>query len=253
MARRDDVIAFMNEKLEIGRYTDGLPIGLQIEGRDDVGKIATGVSACIELFERAIAWGADMIVVHHGMFWDGSDRVVRGPLKRRLKMLLDADVSLVGYHLPLDANFEVGNNVLIAEGLGLVDVEPWGTYKDIVIGARGRLDPAMRPDAFVARGREFFGREPLACFLEGPDAITTVGVMSGGAWHEIDQATRSGLDCYIDGSADEPVAYMAREEGIHFIAFGHYATERVGVRRLGDVVADACGVEVQFFDVENPL
>lgn len=248
-----ELVAFLDDFLHKADFTDALPIGLLVEGRPEVRKVATAVSATLEVMERAAEWGADLVLVHHGMFWDGSDRVVRGHLKRRLKCLLASDISLVGYHLPLDAHEELGNNALFARAMGLREVERFGLYHGKKIGWRGRLDPALAPADFVARATAFYGREPLAAFLCGPEKIATVGVISGGAWDHVVEAAREGIDCYVTGNADEPVTALAREEAIHFLAFGHYATERVGVKWLGEAVAKRFGLEVRFIEVENPL
>ena len=248
-----ELVAFLDDFMHKSDFTDALPIGQLVEGRPEVRKVATAVTANAETMERAAEWGADLLLVHHGMFWDNADRVVRGHLKRRLKCLLDRDMSLVGYHLPLDAHEEVGNNILFARAMGLRDVEPFGLYHGKKIGWKGRLEPALGPGEFVARARAYYGREPMAAFLAGPEKIATVAVVSGGAWDHVAEAAREGCDCYVTGNADEPSPSLAREEAIHFLAFGHYATERVGIRRLGEVVAERFGLDVRFVEVENRL
>ena len=251
MANRDGILEFLDKYLEKSAFQDSLPIGLMVEGRPEVRKVATGVSACLELFEKASDWGADMVLVHHGMFWDKSDRVIRGALKKRLKFLLDHDITLAGYHLPLDAHPEIGNNILFARAMGFQDPQPFGDYHGKLIGFKGGIQPVPIED-FVGKAAAFYGTRPTA-FLSGKPVIASAAVVSGGAWEFLADAARERLDCYVTGSADEPVPHLARELGVHFLSFGHYATERVGIRRLGEVLARETGVEARFFDVDNPL
>jgi len=251
MAERDAIIKYMDALLEVDDFKDYIPKGLQIEGRPEIKKIATGVSVCMEILEAAAEWGADMVLVHHGMFWDRSDPVLRGHQKARVKFLLEHDMTLAGYHLPLDAHGEVGNNILFARAMGFENIEPFGLYNGKMIGWKGTFPPNAIEN-FVDRARAFYGTDPRA-FLYGPKEITSAAVISGGAWDEFMLAVREDIDCYVTGNADEPVYHQAREEKKHFLSFGHYATERVGVRRLGEVVAEEFGVEVRFFDVDNPL
>lgn len=250
MAGRDELIAFLDQTMDKDAWSDYLPIGLLVEGRAEVRRLAAAVSAGLEVFELADAWGADAVLVHHGMFWDNADRVLRGHVKKRVKFLLERDITLIGYHLPLDAHPETGNNILFAKGVGLRDIEPFGLYKGKRIGFRGRLDPTSVGD-FVERAKVFYGTEPRA-YLYGPEKIETVGVISGGAWEHLAEAARAGLDCFVTGSVDEPAYSLAREEGIHFLSFGHYATERAGVQRLAEIVAEKFNIETRFFDIENP-
>ena len=270
MAQRDKIIQWMNQYLQTDRFKDFSPIGLQIEGKPTVRKIATGVSASMELFRQAARWGADMVVVHHGMFWEREDRVLQGHLKQRVRILLDNDMTLAGYHLPLDAHPEIGNNILFANAMGFADIKPFGEYHGMFIGYQGKLKP-IRIGDFVRKAAHFYeiqilkSSQPakaafapdspanLRTFLHGRPTITSAAIVSGGAWDEMLQATHLGIDCFVTGSADEPAFNLAREEKIHFVSFGHYATERVGIRELGKMVAKEFGVEAKFFDVENPL
>jgi dinuclear metal center YbgI/SA1388 family protein len=251
MANRDEIIAYLDKYLEKPAFHDALPIGLLVEGRPEVRKVATGVSACLALFESAADWGADMIIVHHGMFWDKQDRVVRGPLKKRLKFLLNHDITLAGYHLPLDAHPEIGNNIVFARAMGFENPEPFGDYHGKCIGYKSGIPP-ISIEEFAEKAAAFYGTRPTA-FLHGKPVISSAAVVSGGAHEFLPEAARTGLDCYVTGTRDEPIPHMAREWGIHFLAFGHYATERVGVRALADHLAREMKVEARFFDVDNPL
>lgn len=250
LAPTTDLIGHLDALLKPAEFEDYGPNGLQVPGKDAVGTLVTGVSASIELFERAIEHDADLVLVHHGLFWAGKTSVpapVDAQLKRRLKMLFDHDLALAAYHLPLDAHPEVGNNALLAEAIGATDPEPFAG-----IGVRAKL-PDISPEDLRARVRGATGgREPLA-FLAGPDPVTTIGIVSGGAARHLDDAIAAGLDAFVTGEPREPAMNDAREAGIHFLAAGHYATETFGVRALGDRLAAEFGIRHVFADIPNPI
>jgi dinuclear metal center YbgI/SA1388 family protein len=246
------LVAHCDQLLDAKAGRDFGPNGLQVEGRREVRKIATGVSACLELFERARDAGADAVLVHHGLFWDGAPRELTGHQYRRVAALIEAGMHLVAYHLPLDRHPELGNNALAVKRLVLYSVEPFGLYQGLPIGFRGRYPEPIPVAEFVARCAQTFGQEPLG-FLSGPDPVATVGIVSGGAQGEIYQAIAEGLDAYITGEASEWVMNIARENRIHYLACGHYATERLGIRALGDHLAERFGLEHEFIDVPNPV
>jgi dinuclear metal center YbgI/SA1388 family protein len=250
--QRDDLVRFVDELLDVHSIPDYGPQGLQVEGKPEVRKVAVGVSASAELFRRAIEAGADAVIVHHGMIWDKDSRVVRGRLKERLQLLFDHGITLLAYHLVLDAHEEHGNNALIARALDLVEVEPFGEYRGAKIGRRGRFREPLAHAAFVDRVRRLFGGEPLV-FGFGPNPVRTIGVISGGAQGEIDQAIAAGVDAYLTGEASEYVQEMAREGNITFVAAGHYRTETFGVRSLGERIARDLKLETVFLDVPNPV
>ena len=242
----NDLIGHLDALLNPSAFDDYGPNGLQVPGNDEIGTVVTGVSASVELFERAAEHGADLVLVHHGLFW-GATGPVDGQLKRRLKLLFDHDMALAAYHLPLDAHLEVGNNALLAAALGATDPEPF-----VGIGVRARL-PGISPEELHARVREATGgREPLA-FLAGPDPVQTIGIVSGGAAKHLDDAIAAGLDAFVTGEPREPAMNDAREAGIHFLAAGHYATETFGVRALGDRLAAKYGIRHIFADIPNPI
>jgi dinuclear metal center YbgI/SA1388 family protein len=247
------LVAYCDQLLDAPGTRDFGPNGLQVEGRREVRRIATGVSACVELFERARDAGADAVLVHHGILWEFSGtRPIVGYHYRRLAALFESGLHLLAYHLPLDRHAELGNNALAARGLGLFSLEPFALYQGTPIGFRGRYPEPLAADAFVARCRQLFGQEPIA-FLAGPDPISTVGVVSGGAQSELYQAIDAGLDAYVTGEAAEWVMHVARESRIHYLACGHHATERLGIRALGDHLASRFGLEHFFLDVPNPV
>jgi dinuclear metal center YbgI/SA1388 family protein len=253
VAGRDEIVAFADGLLQAESYPDALPVGLQVTGADEVTRIATGVSASLELFRRAADAGAQMLIVHHGLFWKGESRRVGRRERQRLKTLFDADLSLVAYHLALDAHPDVGNNALLCRLLGLDDLEEFGALNGgRSIGFIGRADPPVALDELLERVRREVTPEPLV-FADGPARIARVAIISGAAAGEIEAAADAGADCFLTGEPREPAMAAAREAGIHFIAAGHYATEVFGVRVLGDLIAGRFGVEHVFIDLPNPI
>jgi dinuclear metal center YbgI/SA1388 family protein len=247
VASRDEIVAFANEFLDIGAYPDYGPMGLQVVGTDEVRKIACGVSASRELFERATDAGAQLVVVHHGLIWDKDTRVI-GPLERgRLEALFRGDLSLVAYHLALDAHREIGNNALLAAELG---VEVGERFTDWGYG--GRLPEPMPVSELANRVQAKLDRPPLV-FSYGPEEVVTVAILTGGAARYVRDAAAGGYDCFVTGEADEPTKYAAKEAGIHFIAGGHYATETLGVRALAAKLASEFGIDWEFVDLPNPV
>jgi dinuclear metal center YbgI/SA1388 family protein len=247
------ILDHLDSLLDPAAYDDYGPNGLQVPGREDIETIVTGVSASAELFERARDAGADLVLVHHGLFWGGPPRPLDRPAKRRLKLLFDADMSLAAYHLPLDGHLEHGNNALLAEALGCTSWEPFGRHRGATVGVAGRFDgDGLAAVDLVARVRRETGREPLA-FTDGPAHVRTVGIVSGAGSDHLEDAIAAGLDAFITGEPAERVMTRAREAGVHFLAAGHYATETFGVRRLGDLLAERFGVRHQFVDIPNPI
>lgn len=253
MASRDEIVAFLDELLDAPGWPDHGPNGLQVPGSPDVGLVISGVSAHAELFGAAAAAGAQMVLCHHGILWDKGPAVVTQAQKARLEALFAADVSLVAYHLPLDAHAEVGNNALICKALGLDRCEPFGDHRGRSIGWIGRTGgEGVSATALVERATGAFGREPLV-FAEGPASVRSVGIVSGGGAGTLGEAVERGLDALVTGEPAEPAMAEAREAGIHFVAGGHYATETFGVRRLGELLAERFAVEHRFVDVPNPV
>ena len=247
MAQRDEIIRFANELLEIDRFPEYGPPGLQVVGTDGVTKIACGVSSSRELFERAAAAGAQLVLVHHGIFWRnepvGIDRRQRG----RLEALFAADLSLAAYHLALDAHPELGNNALLADALGVDADEPFGE-----VGRGGTLRKPIGIEEFALRVQETVGREPLV-FAHGPAEVRRVAICSGGAGGELIRAAHEGYDVFLTGEPEEPSLQTARELGIHFVAAGHDATERLGVQALSRRLAEHFDLDWEFIGIENPV
>ncbi len=247
MADRDEIIAFANEYLELASYPDYGPMGLQVAGASEVTKIACGVSASRELFERAETAGADLVVVHHGLFWDRDPRVVDVAMRARLEALFKSNANLAAYHLALDAHPDVGNNALLCRILG---IELFERFADVGFGG-ALARPAKIGDVSGLIEREL-GRPPLV-FAEGPETIKSIAVCSGGAAKLLADAAAAGYDCYVTGEPSEPSMMTAREAGIHFVAAGHYATETLGVQALSALLAERFELEWEFIDLPNPV
>jgi dinuclear metal center YbgI/SA1388 family protein len=222
-------------------------MGLQVAGAREVERIACGVSASLELFERAAGAGAQMLLVHHGLLWDRDTRVIDDARRRRLKTLLDADITLAAYHLALDAHPEVGNNALLARELG---VDP--TERFAVIGFGGPLAEPATVEEFAERVRVALGSKPLV-FAHGPERVERAAVVTGGAASHLADAARDGYDLFLTGEPAEPSLHTARELGIHFVAGGHYATERIGIKALAKHLAEQFDLEWEFIDLPNPV
>ena len=246
MAHRDEILAFADELLDVASYPDYGPMGLQVVGAEEVTTLACGVSASRELFEHTATVGAQMVIVHHGLFWDRDPRVVDARLKGRLKALFDADITLAAYHLALDAHPELGNNAQLASELGVELEEPFD------VGHGGSFGRPLSPDELTGRVRDMLGRDPLA-FLYGPAEIRRVAIVSGGAAGLLPQAAAAGYDALLTGEPAEPSMMTARELGIHFVAGGHYATERLGVQALSRRLAEQFSLDWHFIELVNPV
>lgn len=230
-------------------FSDAAVNGLQVEGRDEVRKVATGVSACAALFHAALDWGADAVAVHHGLLWKGMDLDIRLAHRERLKLLLAHDLNLFAWHLPLDAHPELGNNAQLAQKLGLSQVEPFGEYHGTLIGMKGMLSAPL-PD-LLGRVRDLVG-DPVIHIPGGPEMVRSVGIVSGGAQKEFLQAPGAGLDAYITGEISEFNVELAAELKCHFIAAGHYRTERYGIQALTEKIKSELKLEARFFDLPHP-
>jgi dinuclear metal center YbgI/SA1388 family protein len=253
MAKRDAITAFCDELLAVDSFEDYGPNGLQVPGAAEVGKVATGVSANLELLEGAVDWGAELVLAHHGLLWGSEPGPLSVPTAARLRALLCANASLAAYHLPLDAHAEIGNNALLRDALGLEpDERPFGLAKGSAVGLIGRAPEPIEVGELERRLAEAVGREPLV-FDAGPERISTVGIVTGSGGFALHEAGPLGLDALVTGEPSEPVMGEAREYGVHFLAGGHYATEVFGIRRLGELVAERFGVEHRFIDVPNPI
>jgi dinuclear metal center YbgI/SA1388 family protein len=224
-----------------------------VPGANEVRKVVTGVSAHLELIERAVEAGAEMLIVHHGLFWDFLPRALSEAMAERLRLALSSGLSVAGYHLPLDAHPEIGNNALIRDGLGFEPSgEAFGSSKDRPIGVVGRSAEGVGAAELIERVRGLTSREPLV-FKTGPDPVRSIGIVSGAGASFVHDAVALELDALLTGEPAEHVMADAREGGLHFIAAGHYATETFGIRRLGELVAERFGIEHEFIAIPNPV
>jgi dinuclear metal center YbgI/SA1388 family protein len=253
VASRDEIIRFCDGLLDSGAFEDYGPNGLQVPGRRDVAQVASGVSANLDLIEAAVEGGADLLLVHHGLFWGSAPSALSELLATRLRAALGGELSVAAYHLPLDAHPRIGNNALLREGLGL-DPDPvsFGAVKGRAIGAVGRVDGGIAAAELVTRIAELCGREPIV-FDHGPERVERVGIVTGGGGATLTEAIELGLDALVTGELSEPAPAEAREGEIHLIAAGHHATETFGIRRLGALVGERFGVAHEFIEVPNPI
>jgi len=252
-ARVADIVAYLDELLEVERFADLGPNGLQVPGAQQTTTVVTGVSAQRALFERAIEERAGLVLVHHGILWDFEPRRIGPAQATRLRLLLGHDIALAGYHLPLDAHPIHGNNALLADQLGATSHARAFPYKGEPIGAIARFDPDGVPAAeLFERVARVTGRDPLV-FDAGPPTIRTLGIVSGAAANTLSDAIDLQLDAFLTGEPKEHVMAQAREAGIHFLAAGHYATETLGIRRLGELLEARFGVRHVFVDIPNPV
>jgi dinuclear metal center YbgI/SA1388 family protein len=249
------IIAELDQLLEPTRFQDYCPNGLQVPGPAEASIIATGVSASAELFELAAEEQADMLLVHHGLFWGSScPGPIDAQLKRRLQLLFDANTALAAYHLPLDAHPTVGNNALIADALGAQRLEdPFAHHHGEPIGClAGFPDDGLPASELFARVRVLTEREPLV-FEAGPAEVRTLAIVSGAGSDYLTEAARAGAHALLTGEPSERDMSQARELGLHFIAAGHYATETFGVRALGEHLSTRFDLRHVFLDVPNPV
>jgi dinuclear metal center YbgI/SA1388 family protein len=237
--------------LGAARISDYCPNGLQVEGRPQVRRIVSGVTASQALLDAAVEAEADVVLVHHGYFWKGEDACVTGMKRRRLQTLLGNDISLLAYHLPLDVHPEVGNNVQLARQLDITVEGPLDPNNPKVVGLLGSLAEPMSARDFARRVQEVLGREPL--LVEGDGMVRRVGWCTGGGQGYIDNAIAAGVDLYLTGEASEQTFHSARENGVGFIAAGHHATERYGVQALGEYLARRFAIDHLFVDCPNPV
>ena len=252
-----EVIGYLDTTLEIDRFRDYAPNGLQVEGAMEVDTVVTGVSASAELIERAIELRADLIVVHHGLIWGGGLTKIAGPLARRLQLLLGDDVSLAAYHLPLDKHARLGNNAGLCDALALgAGRDPFGDVRGTPLGLAGTWSaPLPRDEALARIATGVCGdRPPRFVFPHGPPLVRRVGVCSGAASDLLEAAAAASCDLYLTGELAERAGELAKELQITLVAAGHYATEVFGPMRLADDLRQRFpSLRVQFVPVPSPL
>lgn len=247
-ASRSAIETYLNRLLDVGRFHDYGPNGLQVEGRDTVTRLVSGVTASRALIEAAAAQSADAILVHHGLFWRGQDGRITGWLKARLELLLAHRINLFAYHLPLDAHPEWGNNAQFGARLGLIADARFGEQD---LGFIGTLDQPVDLDALAQRVERSLGRSPVVVRGDGRP-IRRVAWCTGGAQGYFQGAICAGADAYLTGEISEPQAHCARETGVAFLACGHHASERFGAPALGAHLATTFALEHAVIEIDNP-
>ena len=252
MAKLQDILQWCNQTLKTGEFKDYAPNGLQIEGKQEVRKILCAVTASQDAVDAAIDQGADLLLVHHGYFWKGEAYPITGMRGKRIKSLIQHDISLVAYHLPLDSHPVLGNNAAIADLLELENLEALDPEEKHPIGNTGYLKQAMTPESF----KSFVSERLLFDAIHLPaekTLIQKVGFCTGGAQDFIGKAAQQNCDAYISGEVSERTFYEAKELGVHYFACGHHATERYGVQRLAKAVSEQFNIEYSYFELNNPI
>jgi dinuclear metal center YbgI/SA1388 family protein len=250
--KQDELITYLDDFLCIDDFDDTSQNGLQVEGPDEVTKVAFAVDGCQASFEQAVEEEAQLLIVHHGLFWDKPLRLV-GPHFRRVKTLIEGDCGLYGVHLPLDAHPEVGNNAEMARLLGLQDTDPFGTYHGMDVGIAGVLDPPMDMPTLIGRLVQAVGKPPIRVLDHGPEDAHHVGCVSGGAASLIEQAEEAGLDTYITGETSHTFFHQASERGLNVLFAGHYATETLGVKALARHLEEQFALETIFLEIPTGM
>lgn len=245
-----ELTRYCDELLSIQDFDDYCPNGLQIEGRAEVRRLITGVTACQELIDATAAQGADALLVHHGFFWKGESPCIRGMKGRRIRTLIEQGISLLAYHLPLDAHGEFGNNLTLARRLGIRQPRPVDAGGGLLW--RGELDPGQSIRCYAGVVEKGLGRTPLV-ISGGEHPLHTIAWCTGAAQGYIEQAAALGVDAYLSGEISEQTVHQARELGLHYLAAGHHATESYGVQALGQHLAQRFGLEHKHLDIPNPV
>ncbi|MCW9048431.1 MAG: Nif3-like dinuclear metal center hexameric protein [Gammaproteobacteria bacterium] len=253
MTQLNTIVEYCNDLLRINEFKDYCPNGLQVEGVNEVSRIICGVTACQALIESAIEKRADMLLVHHGYFWKNENAVITGIKRKRIQRLLEHDISLLAYHLPLDAHPEIGNNKTLADVLGIKinGCVEQGDSKGLLWN--GELQSAVSANDLSSLIESRLHRKPLHLRDFSDKKIKTVGWCTGGAQHYIEDAAAMGLDAFISGEVSEQTFHLAKELDIHYFAAGHHATESYGVQALAELISSKFTVNSEFVDIPNPV
>lgn len=249
--KRDHLIRWLDDYLEISAFDDPSLNGLQVEGAPEVETVAVAVDSSFNTIEQAVEMGADLLIVHHGLFW-GSPLPITGPHKRRVSLLLENDISLYAAHLPLDAHREVGNNWGFARMLDMEELEEFGTYRGRPLGVKGRLPERLERRVLAERIERQLG-EPVMLLEGGPQEVETLGIISGDAARQVTAAAREGLDAFLTGEPRHEVFYEPYELGINALYGGHYMTETIGVNLLAERLRDEFSLETRFIYLPTGL
>lgn len=260
---RNELIDYLDQVLQADLVNDYCPNGLQVEGSSQISKMVSGVTASMELIDKAIEAQADTILVHHGYFWKGESSVVTGMKQKRLKKLLSHDINLIAYHLPIDIHPQFGNNAQLGKRLGITDISPMQTITPIGIVMQGKLEQPSTLSEFANVVEKSLNRTPLVINAHAAsinldsqqpsqDLISTIAWCTGGGQNYIDSAAAAGNDLFISGEISEQTVHSAKEQGIHYISAGHHATERYGAKAIGEHLAHKFDIDVEFIDCDNP-
>nr|WP_170948982.1 Nif3-like dinuclear metal center hexameric protein [Arsukibacterium tuosuense] len=250
--QRQQLASLLAELLQTERVRDYCPNGLQVEGRQDITRIVTGVTASQALVDAAIEWGADAILVHHGYFWKNEAPEITGMKKKRLQALLANDINLFAYHLPLDIHLTLGNNAQLGKLLNAESITPLATVEPVGVLMQGEFSAAKSLSEIAALLQQQLNRDVLTHDAGSNKPVRKLAWCTGGGQGYIEQAAAAGADVFISGEVSEQTIHVSRELDIHFIAAGHHATERYGVKALGEYLGANYPVEVKFIDIDNP-
>lgn len=242
---------YFKQLLKPETFDDHCPNGLQLEGKKNIHRIGFAVSANLATIELAVKKEVDALVCHHGLFWQNESYCILGSKRQKIDLLLRNGISCFGFHLPLDAHQELGNNWVAALELGWQNLQPFGKYKKQMIGVKGMV-PQIPIETLIAHLEHYY-QHPAQVALGGPKKVTVCALVSGGAWRSIYEAVEHNVDCFITGSLDEPAYSCAFEENIHFLALGHSATEKIGPQALCQRVKEELPVQAEFLDIPNPF
>ena len=249
MTPRVEIESYLNTLLEVGKFRDYGPNGLQVEGREGIGKVVSGVTASLALIEAAVERRADAVLVHHGLFWKGHDGRITGWMKKRIQLLLAHEISLFAYHLPLDAHPQLGNNAQFGQRLKFTAD---GRFGEQELGFIGTPSQPLTPAALGALLKFRLNRDPVIVDGASGRQIRRVAWCTGGAQGYFEAAIAAGADAYVTGEISEPQAHLARETGVSFFACGHHASERYGAPALGAHLAEKFGLVHEFVEIDNP-
>lgn len=250
--RLPELITYLDNHLSSPLIKDYCPNGLQVEGKNEINTIVTGVTASEALIDAAIEHNADAILVHHGYFWKGENQTITGMKKARIAKLLHHNISLIAYHLPIDVHPVHGNNAQLAHLLGITNIRPVESVSPKGVLMEGQLEQPLSAEQFAKKISSVLHREPLISSVRNQD-VETIAWCTGGGQGYIDKAAELGLDAFLTGEASEQTIHSSREQNIDFFAAGHHATERYGVKAVGENVAESFGVNVKFIDIHNPV
>ncbi|GAA6183180.1 Nif3-like dinuclear metal center hexameric protein [Aliiglaciecola sp. 2_MG-2023] len=246
------LLSHLNQLLKPEKVKDYCPNGLQVEGVSEISKIVTGVTACQALIDRAVELNADAIFVHHGYFWRGENPCIVGMKRQRIKQLINHDINLYGYHLPLDIHPELGNNAQLAKRLNIEVIGGLEQQNPQSVAMHGQFETPLTLQQLAKTVEQSLQRTPQI-ISAGEHSIKSIGWCTGGGQSYIEMAAEQGIDAFISGEISEQTVHVAREMGIHFIAAGHHATERYGAKALGEYLAKSFDLDVTFVDIDNPV